>query len=124
MSISKTQVDAILRLSPPKRYAHFIKRAVGWGEIWGLYKDGWVSSETDDDGSLVFPMWPDKEYAEICAENEWSGAEPRAIPLDEILDQMIPYFREKNVLPGIFGSITVSLEVLEADLKNELLKYE
>lgn len=127
MSVNEKQMAAILALSPPKRYSHFIKKVVGWGEVWGLYDDGWATSESPD-GRLVMPLWPEKEYAERCIEGEWSEFTALPIDLDMLLNQFIPNLREQNILPGIFfdpeiGSINCSLDDLERDLKDELEKY-
>jgi hypothetical protein len=40
MSISQKQIEAILRLPVPGRYSHFIKKVVGWKQLWALYDDG------------------------------------------------------------------------------------
>lgn len=128
MGISQKQIDAILNLPPPKRYSHFIKKVVGWGKVWALYDDGWALSETDG-GETVFPLWPEKEYADLCATAEWANYKSEAIELDELLGSLIPVLRQKGILPGVFftldgGSVNVTLDQLEKDLREELTKYE
>ena len=128
MGISQKQIESILKLPAPKRYSHFIKKVVGWKKVWGLYDEGWAMSETSD-GKLVFPLWPEKEYAELCASGKWANYMPEAIDLDEVLDSMIPMLRERGIAPGVFftlegGSINASLDELENDLRKELSYYE
>ncbi|WDE09012.1 DUF2750 domain-containing protein [Thalassomonas viridans] len=128
MSVSQKQIDAILKLSAPKRYSHFIKKVVGWKQLWALYNDGWAMSESDK-GELIFPLWPEKEYAELCVSGEWSDYVPKPIELDDALDNMIPMLKEKGILPGVFftmkdGSVNASIDELESDLREELSKYE
>lgn len=127
MSISKIQIEAILKLSAPKRYSHFIKKVVGWKKAWGLYDDGWAMSETNE-GEAVLPLWPEKEYAQLCVSGEWSSYQPKAIRIDDIFEEVIPTLKENDILPGIFytldgGSINATLDELENDLKQELSKY-
>lgn len=128
MSISQKQIDAILKLSPPKRYSHFIKKAVGWKQVWALYDDGWAMSETAK-GEPVFPLWPEREYAELCVSGTWSNYKPKPIELDEVLGSMIPMLKERGILPGVFftmkdGSVDATIEQFESDLKKELSHYE
>lgn len=128
MSINEKEIQAVLKLSPPKKYSHFIKKVVGWKKVWALYDDGWAMSETDK-GELIFPLWPEKEYAELCISGEWSNYKPEIIELDELLDSLIQTLRERNVLPGVFftldgGSLNVTADVLENDLRDELSHYE
>lgn len=128
MSLSKLQMEAILNLPPPKRYSHFIKKVVGWKKVWGLYDNGWAMSETDN-GELVFPLWPEKEYAELCITGDWANYNAEEIELDEVLDSLIPMLREKGILPGVFftvaeGSINATVDELENDLREELSHYQ
>ena len=128
MGISQKQIEAILNLPAPKRYSHFVKKVVGWKKVWALFDDGWAMSETDK-GEPVFPLWPEKEYAELCISGEWENYKPVAIELDELLDSLIPMLREREIFPGVFfiptrGSVDVTLDTLENDLKEELSRYE
>ena len=128
MSVNQKQIEAILKLPASKRYNHFIKKVVGWKQLWALYDDGWAMSESDD-GKPIFPLWPEKEYADLCISGEWENYVSKPIELDEVLNSMIPMLRERCILPGIFftmkdGSVNVSLEQLEEDLHSELSHYE
>lgn len=101
MSVNAKQIAAILALSPPKRYSHFIKKVIGWGEAWGLYDDGWATCKSHHN-RLVMPLWPEKEYAERCIEAVWSNFTALPIDLDLLLNQFIPNLREQNILLGVF----------------------
>lgn len=39
MSKSEKQIEAILKLPAPKRYSHFIKKVVGWKQLWALWPE-------------------------------------------------------------------------------------
>lgn len=127
MTASAKQIEAVLKLPAPRRYTHFVKKAVGWGSVWGLYSDGWAMSVAPN-GSPVLPIWPEREYAEQCVTGEWAAYEPRSIELEEVLEEMIPTLRTRGILLGVFlsaenGSIDCTLDQFEADLRNELARY-
>jgi hypothetical protein len=120
------EVDAVLELPAPQRYRHFIEKVVGLRRMWGLYADGWAMSETPE-GRQVLPLWPAREYAELNIADEWSSHQAREIDLDAALGMMIPTLREQGILPGIFfspdqGSINITLDELERDLRAELAR--
>lgn len=127
MGISKKQIDAITSLPGEKRFEHFIKVVVDGEQAWSLYQDGWALA-SNDEGVVVFPLWPAKEYARLCAENEWSGYEARAIPLDDLMGVLLPKLKGDKVLPGVFFTpsskgVTPSIDELMAALEEELENY-
>lgn len=127
MKISQKQIDAVSALAGPKRYEHFIKVVADRQEVWGLYKDGWALAATDD-GQKVFPVWPAKEYAELCAEKEWRGYEAEPFSLDDFMSELLPNLQSDRVLIGIFytplnNGITPEIEQVLSDLERELENY-
>ena len=64
--INEKEFYSVLNLPANKRYEYFIKKVVDWGEVWGLYEDGWAMTE-DDNGNLLIPFWPKKEFAQYCS---------------------------------------------------------
>ena len=120
------EIAEVLKLPAPQRYRHFIEKVVGLRRMWGLYADGWAMSETPE-GRQVLPLWPEREYAELNIADEWSSHQAREIDLDAALGMMIPTLREQGILPGIFfspdqGSINITLDELERDLRAELAR--
>lgn len=127
MKVNPKQLAAVVALSGNERYRHFVKVVADWQEVWGLYQDGWALAAADD-GTTVLPMWPAKEYAEICAENEWAGYQPKVFSLDDLLNELLPKLKRDGMLPGIFfvpGSkgVTPSVDQLIHDLEVELQNY-
>jgi len=127
MKLSEKKIAAILALPGKARYEHFVKAIADWEEAWGLYQDGWALARTDE-GAHVFPLWPAREYAGLCAENEWLGYEPRAIPLDLLMRELLPNLKTDNVLPGIFYTpsdkgVTPSVDELTHAIESELSNY-
>jgi hypothetical protein len=127
MKLNDKQISAVIALPSKDRYEHFIKVVADWQEAWGLYQDGWALAGTVD-GVQVFPLWPAKEYAQLCAENEWAGHEPRAIPLSELTGELLPRLKKDGVLPGVFYTpsnkgVTPSVEELKNAIDAELSNY-
>jgi Protein of unknown function (DUF2750) len=127
MKLNSKQIAAVLNLPGPQRFEYFVKVVADWEEVWGLYQEGWALADADD-GVNVFPFWPAREYAQLCAENEWNGYFPRAIPLDELMNRLLPQLQEDGVLPGIFYTpsnkgVTPSIDELKSAMQAELAKY-
>jgi hypothetical protein len=121
------EIESVLRLEGPQRFAHFVKRMADEQRVWGLWDDGWASME-DDDGVMVLPVWPAREYAELFVNGDWSSYVPTEMPLDEFLDEMIPEVAEQSALVGVFPtptgkSVTPPLPELEEALREELTNY-
>ncbi len=114
-------MQAILDLTPVERYRYFIRQALEMHEVWSLFDDGWATSE-DSQGNTILPLWPAKEFAELCIAGHWATFEAKAIPLSEVLEDMIPSLRAAGILPGVFyvaaeGSVEVSFADFDADLR-------
>ena len=127
MKVNPKQMEAVLALSGAKRFEHFIKVIADWQEVWGLYQDGWALAVADD-GTTAFPLWPAKEYAQVCAANEWQGYEPRSINLRDFMEVLLPKLKLDGVLPGVFFTpsskgVTPSVDELKSALEAELQNY-
>ena len=125
--LNPKQIEAVLALSGPKRYSHFIKRVADWEVVWSLYDDGWAMAETDN-GIQTVPFWPAEDYAILCSLDHWQGFKPKGIPLDEFMNDLLPSLKGDGVLPGIFPtpaglSVTPTIEELLDDLNQELQWY-
>jgi hypothetical protein len=124
----RKEVDAVLKLDGPARFAHFIKRAADEETVWGLWNDGWALMAHAGEGS-AFPVWPAQEYAMECAIGEWSAYTPESIPLNSLLDELLPKLTQKNVAPAVFPTptgrgVVVTPQELEKSLRAELMNYE
>lgn len=128
MKLNDKKIQNVLALPAPKRYAHFIKVAADQRKVWGLFSNGWALAGTNE-GIRAFPMWPAKDYADLCARDSWTGYEAREIDLDTLFEVLIPKLRDSKTVVGVFPTpneqgITPDLGQLEADLRNELAKIE
>jgi len=121
-------MEAVWQLDAPTKFSHFVKRVVDAEEAWGLWRDGWALSQ-DDDGTMGFPLWPAPEYADACRNGEWTEYLPRSIALDELLNELLPGFVERQVVPAVFPdpmgrSILVSVAEVDTALRAEMTRYE
>jgi len=121
------QIATVINLSAPQRYDHFIKRVADRDMVWGLYADGWARAGTVN-GTPVFPIWPEKEYAKLCAVGEWKDFTPTKIALEELLHELIPSLRARKTALGVFPTpedkgIVPDLSDFVDDILNELDKF-
>ncbi len=128
MKLSANQIESVLFLSGEERYKHFVKRVADTELVWGLFNDGWALAATDD-GRHVFPMWPARQYAVVCAIEEWQGYKPREFSVEELVNELFPRFMTDGTLPGIFYTpkdkgVTPPLDLLAQDISDELQKYD
>jgi hypothetical protein len=126
--VSDKQFEAVIALSAPRRYEHFIKRIADSEAVWSLRsREGWVMSG-DGQGGELMPVWPHPRYAAACATDAWSGTEPAAIPLHDFRAKWLPGLerdgRRLAVFPVPQGySIPAAPERMRADLEEELAWY-
>lgn len=124
---SPQEVAAILALEGPARFQHFIKRVVDDETAWGLWSDGW-GLMADADGRPIFPFWPSREYAELCAIEKWSGFAPEEISLKDLLTELLPKLKAQGVNVGVCPTprgkgVVLGVDELERALREEMTKY-
>lgn len=127
LKVNAKQMEAVLALPGPRRFEHFVKVVADWQQVWGLYRDGWALAAAEDNAS-AFPLWPAKEYAQICAAGEWAGHEPRAISLGALMDELLATLKRDGVLVGVFFTpsgkgVAVPPDELSSALRAELQNY-
>jgi hypothetical protein len=100
-ALREQEVTAVCSLSADERVEYFIKRAVGYEEVWGLKEDGWKLS-ANSSGLKVFQVWPFDDYAKLCCVGEWAGCVPASMPLDLFLDTFVPNLNDQRIAVGVF----------------------
>jgi len=123
MKLDARQVQAVVMLPAPQRYEYFVKRAVETGVVWSLFRQGWALAKKDD-GTLVFPLWPDREFATICADYEWTGYEAQPFALDALVEELLPQLEQDGIATGVFYTpgareLMPSAGLLRRDLLDE-----
>jgi len=98
------EVNAMLKKPGRDRYIYSVKRIADQEVAWTLRDgDGIVRTE-DDEGNGYFHIWPFKEYALKCAVGEWAGFELHRIPLDDLLNVILPNLSEEGTQVAVFKS--------------------
>jgi hypothetical protein len=81
--ISEKEAQAVAKLPADERYEYGIKMIAEYEELYGLRNaKGWVTAK-DEEGEKRFVLWPHPGYAQMCAADEWEGATPAKITLDD-----------------------------------------
>ncbi|RYF05479.1 MAG: DUF2750 domain-containing protein [Oxalobacteraceae bacterium] len=124
MAIDTRQLQAVVMLAGPQRYAYFVKRVAETGVVWSLYRQGWALASKED-GTLVFPLWPDSEFAQVCADYEWTGYAPQSFSLDELMTELLPQLAQDGIVTGVFHTpgardVMPTARLLRADLGDEI----
>jgi hypothetical protein len=83
------------------RAIQFFQLLADWEEAWGLKDaEGWVVDKESD----ALPLWPHSALAEACAAKRWPDAAPEAIPLDDLLIDLLPLLAADNLRVAVFPS--------------------
>ena len=126
---NKKEIASVIKMDGAKRYMHFIKKVADNEIVWSLRDDeGWALS-ADDSAIEAIPVWPHREYASICAAENWQGFRPEPIDLDIWLTRWIPGIdrdkRKVAVFPTPNGKgVCVNANRLSEDIRAELQNYE
>lgn len=122
------KIESILKMTENERYNYFIRKVADFEEIWGLSDNGWALLG-DDNGNQILPLWPEKDFAELCAVEQWKSYKPESIQLDNFLEKWIPGMMKDKTLVNIFltpgskGTVILPYD-LNSDLQEELEQYD
>ena len=128
MADTNKKIENILKMSEDERYNYFIRKVADFEQIWGLSNDGWALLG-DNNGSQILPLWPEKEFAELCAVDQWKDYKAEVIELDNFIEKWIPGMTKDKTLINVFltpnakGTV-ISPADLYSDLQDELEQYE
>jgi len=127
--MNNKKIENVLNLSAEDRYNYFIRKSVDFEEVWGLKdKDGWALLGSDNKEKL-FPIWSEKEFAELCAVDNWDNYVPAVILLSDFLNKLLPKLEKDNILFAVFltpknKGIVVAPKKVKMDIENECEQYE
>lgn len=122
------QIESVIALSPNERYGYFVRKVADCEELWGLYDDGWAMM-ADGGGQEVFPLWPEREFADLMITDLWASHSARKIDLESFLARWIAGMTQDGIRPAVFPTpkglgVVVDPSRLAEDLKEELEQYE
>ena len=132
MNVSKQEFEAIIKLSPEKRYAYFIKRICDWELIRTLFEDDSIILNEEKNGELYMILFPFIDFASyyVTKTKEMSGSLCKSFELEEFLNTTLGKLQSHNVnkalifpVPNGFG-LNVSISKLIEDINEELENYK
>lgn len=113
------EMKQILNLSNEEKYDYFIKKVVETQKVWALRTDeGYASLQ--DEYHLFFPVWPEKEYADQCISENWTGYRSESIALDDLMERWLQGLSEDDIRLTLFWMDGKGIEVSTNDLLEDL----
>jgi hypothetical protein len=99
--LEEGEAAELFALPAADRAIQFFQLLADWEEAWGL-KDaqGWVVVKETD----ALPLWPHSALAEACATQRWPDATPEAVPLDDLLIDLLPLLAADGLQVAVFPS--------------------
>ena len=76
--MNNSRIKNIVNLSAAERYGYFIRKVSDFEEVWALM---------GNNEQVLFPVWSEKEFAELC---KWDNYQPNSIPLDDFIEKLLP----------------------------------
>jgi hypothetical protein len=97
--LDAAQLEALLKQGPAQRAAWMLEDVAASEELWGLEDaQGWVVMKLAQPApgrpAYAMPLWPRQELAALEAHG--AGEQPRAIGLEELLEDLLPQVAEKG----------------------------
>ncbi|WP_175754537.1 DUF2750 domain-containing protein [Burkholderia ambifaria] len=102
LTLTRIQIEKLTKAEGRRRYEYSVKKIVDWEVAWGLYDDGWIMG-ADDNENPIFPLWPARQLAELCAIGDWKNCLTKEIDLDYLMDDLLPNLIDDEINLGIFG---------------------
>ena len=90
-----------MSLADAERYNYMIRRLADSEQLYLLDNNGWVTYG-DNNGNILLPIWPEEEFANLCAIDEWAAANSVAMNLEKFFLDLIPALVEQNIRLAIF----------------------
>ena len=119
-------INALTRADGNKRYEYFIKKVADNEVAYGLYDNGWALYGSDNE--KYFPLWSEKEFAELCKIDEFVKYEIIEIELEDILNGLLSELNKEGIKIAVFPTdkdmgVCVDCDKIENDIKLELENY-
>jgi len=102
MAIDAKELETIKLLTPEERHVFFMENILENDQVWGLCGEGWASFLDDNQGIQAFPVWSEKEFAELNAIGEWQGFNPMPFTVQQLTEELVPELAQANLQISIF----------------------
>jgi len=122
MSTLTTQrIKEILKLNQQQRFQYFCKEVNKQKQVWLLVDEhGCVMLNTEDEDCV--PVWPNKEFAEDWATEEWSHCKPESISLEKWNNRWTRGLEEDELSIVVFPDKDLNGEIFFPDEFEHALK--
>ncbi|WP_448564700.1 DUF2750 domain-containing protein [Thalassotalea ganghwensis] len=84
IELTEKEVEELANLSEEKRTEYFFTEVIKCNQLWILVDEHGSVMLNSDEGDCI-PVWPNKELAQLWANEEWQACQPHAIKLKEWL---------------------------------------
>ena len=118
----------VTKLSSEERYSYSIRKIADFEELWVLKTDeGWTM--ISDSNTNVFPVWPEKEFAQGYCRETLQNCYADKIDLNEFLEKWLPGLVNDDVQIVVFPvedfkGVVVTTNKFKRDLLEESAQYE
>ena len=120
--VNDKEFFSVISLSPSKRYLYLIKKIVDFKEIWSLWDEGWALY-SDEENNECIPIWPNEQYAQVCAIDNWVNYLPKKISLLDWINKWIPGMKNDRRKVAAFPTSNDKGIIIEPDrIKNDINK--
>lgn len=110
-------------------YDQFIAEIQQTAQVWGLFEEkeeSWAVCPSEEYEDIdVLPFWSGEAAAAALCTAEWSVYAPKAIPLEEFINDWLPGMHEDDAMVGPnWDAELEGLEVEPADVAAELAEED
>ena len=114
------EVKQVMKTDKRKKYEYFIKKIADFEEVWALKdEEGWATLGKEN--STFFPVWPKKEFADICITDEWADYYSESIELDDFLECWLQGLKEDGIRVTVMwyegNGIDIDWDTLKIDIE-------
>lgn len=97
------KIKQVLQLDDAQRAVYFVKETVAQNELWILTDEhGCVMLNTEEEDCV--PVWPNKEFAQAWATEEWQECQPEAISLNKWFSRWTQGLTDDDLAIVVFPS--------------------
>mgnify|MGYP002284679668 FL=1 len=124
----KKKIENIFKLSAKERFSYFVRKLTDLEEVCGLSEGTEWALLWDNYNNKLFPVWPEKDFAEICANGPWNSYIPKLIKLEDFISKLSIKLDSEEINYAVFlttenKGIIISpkelCEVLEMEIEQE-----
>ncbi|GJM65021.1 DUF2750 domain-containing protein [Persicobacter diffluens] len=128
MTLSKKEVESVLKLSPFERYQYFIKKVADYEELWTIVDDKNELALSEIDNNQMISLWSASEYIQSNLGDGWENCRSLKLDLDSFEQDIMPVIIENEYLLNVFSvnnksGFVVSISEFIRDLNEELNNY-